>query len=57
MKITTGGGLAWFPRRVSCKSTAVVGIGRGIWLGSIFDGPAPTAPVGPIVGDIVAIAC
>lgn len=34
----TGGGLAWLPCRVSCRTTEVFGIGRGIWLGSTFDG-------------------
>ena len=31
--------MAWFPTRVSCTTTDEFGRGRGIWLGSIFDGP------------------
>ena len=55
--MNTGGGLAWLPCRVSCKRTDDVGPGRGIWLGSIFDGPETAFPLGPIAGDIVAIDC
>lgn len=41
----TGGGLAWLPWRVSYKIEEELGMGRGIWLGSIFDVPDTGPPV------------
>lgn len=55
--VAGGGGLAWLPWRVSCRRTDELGTGRGIWLGSIFDGPETAFPLGPVAGDIVAIDC
>lgn len=43
--------MAWLPCRVSCRTIEVFGIGRGIWLGSTFDGL-----VWPIEGVIEATA-
>lgn len=38
----TGGMQAWFPWRVSNVATEELGMGRGIWFGSIFEGaPGP----------------
>jgi hypothetical protein len=54
-ELDTGGGLAWFPARVSCRITEEPGMGRGIWLGSIFDAPDKGLPVWPITGDIAVI--
>jgi hypothetical protein len=54
-ELDTGGGLAWFPARVSCRITEEPGMGRGIWLGSIFDAPDRGLPVWPITGDIAVI--
>ena len=42
--MTTGGIVAWLPWRVSCKITEEPGVGLGIWLGSILEGPAMGAP-------------
>lgn len=47
--------VAWLPWRVSCKITEEPGVGLGIWLGSILDGPAIGAPVWPTAGDIVVV--
>lgn len=49
-EIHTGGGLAWLPWRVSYIMAEELGIGRGIWLGSIFDVADTGAPVWPIGG-------
>jgi len=53
--MNTGGMVAWLPWRVSCKITEVPGVGLGIWLGSILEGPAMGAPVWPTAGDIVVV--
>lgn len=53
--MTTGGIVAWLPWRVSCKITEEPGVGLGIWLGSILEGPAMGAPVWPTAGDIVVV--
>ena len=53
--MNTGGGFAWFPWRVSCRTIEDPGKGRGIWLGSIFVDPATGAPVWPIAGDMVVM--
>ena len=53
--MTTGGIVAWLPWRVSCKITEEPGVGLGIWLGSILEGPAIGAPVWPTAGDIVVV--
>lgn len=47
--------VAWLPWRVSCNITEELGLGLGIWFGSIFDGPATGAPVWPTAGDIVVV--
>jgi hypothetical protein len=49
-KRDTGGGLAWLPWRVSYNIGEELGMGRGIWLGSIFDVPDTGAPVWPSAG-------
>lgn len=53
--MTTGGIVAWLPWRVSCKITEEPGVGLGIWLGSILEGPAIGAPVWPTAGDMVVV--
>ena len=52
----TGGRFAELPWRVSYTIGEELGIGLGIWLGSIFDGPDRGAPGWPMAGGIVVIA-